>query len=866
MQTEFRSHVAIDDIVRCINAKPLFLQSFITPEPAPYLPTPEEACNLPLETSSLIQKVRDIERSLLLPAVDATAIPPNGQPVIHNLITSLQIQLKMSKNDAGSLSGGVFLAWIGNKIVAIATAICRIASSFFHSSPPAIPISAILDELKYCRAISPAQHETVLQLSQQAEKKPSLILLTALLGFSTTELSPLLSEALNTSPEHAFSLLLECYLIKHLTSIPILKTLMNEDDIACFTNISFENLRSFDTIKEQLRCLRSVSFRHTLRSWVANLSTLLGHPFDHTLSQACIAALKKNDPKAFAKALSPFLKNVASSPISNESLYAKELLAFISSAFSFETLASEVQREKFLSHWGNQLTELKKAGKAVINAHQCSKIGHLALKRVEEILQNADIRSRYLPSETPFCATFRATQFGSINRSTRKIDALGKRIATEMAPSGPPQEDLKSSKHILHLACSCGGGHSGMVQALTKSFEAASGQTQYNFTSQTLDVPVQVTRPLDIAYSFLHNLGLNIDTTWIYNFLLRHDLCSVIELLKWLTSGDPSPAAAEKKRMLIRQAILTTDPDFLNMVYAFDGIDIDAVSSQLGLPLLYVATDLDLDDWKHTPTSPYFREAVPSLQDPSIRSTLHLPEECVEEVGLCVGPQFEKRLTDVELAAVREKYGIHPNEKVILFSNGGAALQNTIPERIALEYDDATAPVRLIVVCGRNETFKKYLETKVAPYIADGAPVTMTVLGFQQREQMAELAQMADVAIGKPGGMSTMEFIKAGTRVIFDESSHRLRWEKFNASVLVNSGRGTIMTSPDQVLQLVSDALKLPRRAPMKIARVKASERYVSLVDRLLTSANRPQEEGGWRDKRRSWHRMNKQMAQSNIW
>jgi UDP-N-acetylglucosamine:LPS N-acetylglucosamine transferase len=207
-----------------------------------------------------------------------------------------------------------------------------------------------------------------------------------------------------------------------------------------------------------------------------------------------------------------------------------------------------------------------------------------------------------------------------------------------------------------------------------------------------------------------------------------------------------------------------------------------------------------------------------------------------------------------------------PNEKVVVFSNGGAALQNTIPERIALEYTDATAPIHFIVVCGSNETFKKYLETKIAPNIPQGAPVKMTVLGFQQRAQMAELAQMADVAIGKPGGMSTMEFIKAGTRVIFDESSYRLRWEKFNAAVMVNSGRATIMNSQSQILDLIGESLKVNRRPPMKMARVRASEKYVSLVSRLLTLANRPAAEQGWKERRKVWHAMNRRMAQSNIW
>jgi hypothetical protein len=481
------------------------------------------------------------------------------------------------------------------------------------------------------------------------------------------------------------------------------------------------------------------------------------------------------------------------------------------------------------------------------------------------MFKKEQLKARYVPSWTQVCPTFRATQEGSFARNLRKIEGLTQKLAVELRLPGASAEALKPSKHILHLACSCGGGHSNMVKALTSSLGQASSTSDYRFSTDKLDVPKEVTRPLDFIYNLFHTFGLEIDTTEIYNFLLKHDLCSVIEFLKWLTSGDSDKATTEKKQSLIRQAILTRDPDFLNMVYAFDGKDLDDVSQQLGLPLLYVATDLDLDDWRRNPTSPFFKEAVPTLQHPEILKTLHLPRDQVEEIGLCVGPEFENKLSPQQVEDVKRKYGIQPDEKVVVFSNGGTALQNAIPERIALEYTDSSQPIHLIVICGTNKDFEKYLTQTVLPRIPAGAPVKMTVLGFQQRAEMAELTQLADVVIGKPGGMSTMEFVKSGTKVIFDETKFRLRWERFNADVVVNSGRGVIMKDPDQLFPLIKESLKSPRRTPMAMAQVKASERYVGVVNRLLTSANRPAAEQGWKEKRKSWHNLNKRMAAAPI-
>jgi hypothetical protein len=845
-------------------SNPLITYPFVRRDPPPLERAQKDSSQLPTEICALIQKVQDIEKALGFASIDQSKIPQVQDKVLHRSIVNLHSQITKPigrQENIPSSALGLILLWLKEKITAVAIAIYKVFFALFKKQPPEVTIDAILEELRLCQAISPAQYEAVVQLAKEPDKKPALILLSTLLGFPTTELSSLLENALNRSPEYAFSLLLECFLIKKFSSLGSLRQLINESDRQHLLHISFDGLMSNEHIKGQLRCLRSLSSRLTIRSWVINLSHLLGAQIPQEVITECTNALKNNDPKAFAKSLSPFLTTLASAPLSNESLYAKELLSYVSSDLRFDGLAIEIRKQKFINQWSEQVCAIQKAAKTLVTAHACNRTAYLALTKAHNLLTNEAVRNRYLPTWVSICETFRATQEGCIARNVRKIDSAIKRLSSVHDSPEQAQEARKPPKHIVHLACSCGGGHKGMVQALNNSLRASAARSAYHFTSQTLDVPRQVTQPLDSIYGLFQHFGLSIDTTAIYNFLLRNDLCSVIEFLKWLTSGDPSPSSAEKKQSLIRQALLAQDPDFLNMVYAFDGNDIDEVSQQLGLPLAYVATDFDLNDWKHAPSSPFFREAVPSLHHSAIRRTLHVPEEKIEEIGLCVGPEFEKPLSSHELSAVRWRYGIASHERVILLSSGGAALQNTIPERIALGYNDPSKPIHLLVVCGTNESFKEYLETKVYPHIPQGAPVKMTVLGFQQRAQMAELTQLADVVIGKPGGMSTMEFVKSGAKVIFDETSARMHWEKFNASIVVNSGRGTIMNHPDEILPLIKESLVSSRRTPMRMAQVRGSERYTDLVNKLLTQANSTEAEHGWREKRRSWHKMNKRMG-----
>ena len=809
--------------------------------------------------AAFVQRALEIERVYLSTSFSDAAVPRKGPSLIRGAISDLRDRLLVFP--AAKTGMAAVVEWVQDHLLAAARSVSLTFSKVFRETASDGTIREILDELKFSGAITPVQHESVLRASRNADKRPSLILLSTFLKFSEAEVSPLLDRALHSSPEWAFSVLFECHLIHKLSSEPALREIMNEKDNECLETLSVENLESSERVREQLQCLRSISYRLTLRSWVENMSVLLQVAMPPLVLQQCLEALRGDDAKAFGQALTPYLETVAASRrVCNESLYAKEVLIGLSDRPSFSSLAAEVRIQRFLSQSGERVRQLKNAVKDLLCAASVSEIARSVLVKTCAALKTESMLASYTPSIAPICTTFRATQLGSLARSTRKIELFSKKIGGEV--DRRLENDLKKpSRHILNLTCSCGNGHGGMVRALSGSLASAADRSSYRFSSEDLDVPVQVTRPVDPVYTIMKKVGLHLDTTGLYNFLLKNDLCSVINLLKNISSKDPDPVISERKQALIRQAILARDPDLLNMVYAFDGPDIDKVSQEIGLPLSYVATDFDLDDWKIFPTSPFFREAVPSLHDRAIKETLHIPEEKAVEVGLCVGPEFEESRTVEQLAAVRARYHIAPQEKVVFFSSGGAALQNMIPERIALGYHDSSTPIRLIVVCGRNEAFKRHLEERVLPYIPKDSPVSMTVLGFQSRSSMAELTQLADVAVGKPGGMSSMEFLKSGTHVIFDETSFRMKWEIFNAEVVVNSGHGVVMRDQETILPLLAEALKKPKRPPSSIARIKGSEQYTKMVSSLVADA----EQHGWREKRRSWHILNKKMAYSTV-
>jgi len=121
---------------------------------------------------------------------------------------------------------------------------------------------------------------------------------------------------------------------------------------------------------------------------------------------------------------------------------------------------------------------------------------------------------------------------------------------------------------------------------------------------------------------------------------------------------------------------------------------------------------------------------------------LGIPQEKIYICGMTIKPKPE-----INKQAVREKFGISENEKVVLVGIGSLGIGLNLQ---MLENFRKNLPATLIVVCGKNEELYKQLKVFESP--------KFIVLGFYN--PMAELYAIADVFITKPGGLTTTESLQ----------------------------------------------------------------------------------------------------------
>lgn len=147
---------------------------------------------------------------------------------------------------------------------------------------------------------------------------------------------------------------------------------------------------------------------------------------------------------------------------------------------------------------------------------------------------------------------------------------------------------------------------------------------------------------------------------------------------------------------------------------------------------------------------------------------LGIPENKIAVTGITVPP-----LENLDLEAIRRKYSVDPNQKVILVLGGGRGL--------GLDYETVSKTLglgaKVIVVCGKNLKVKDELEKELLGTEA-------LVLGYV--ENMSELYAIANIVVTKPGGLTVTECLQR--RLPMYISSYLPGQEKYNYDYLEEKG------------------------------------------------------------------------------
>ena len=361
------------------------------------------------------------------------------------------------------------------------------------------------------------------------------------------------------------------------------------------------------------------------------------------------------------------------------------------------------------------------------------------------------------------------------------------------------------------MSAGAGTGHIKAAEALEKSF-AADGRVAEVVNNDALQYTNKLFR--DFYSRF-------------YLSLVR----SAPNFLGWWYKTTDEPWHTDRMRHMIDR--LHTKP-LVRFIREFDphitvcthympaGIISHLITTkQLQARLSIVVTDFDFHAmWLSRSFHRYF---VAIDETRAHLEMLGIPNERITVSGIPIDLVFQQPVNREE---ERLRLGLNPEKPVLLLSAGAFGVGPTeyMVERMLNLNSDA----QTVVVCGRNDELKQRVLQLV-----DSRSAKFKVLGYT--DEMHKLMKMADIFIGKPGGITTSEAIACGLPMCV--VSPIPGQEERNSDHLLEEGIAVkcndLTTLPFKLERLLEDPDRLTRMKfnALRFAKPNAS---ATIVDTLL--------------------------------
>jgi len=361
------------------------------------------------------------------------------------------------------------------------------------------------------------------------------------------------------------------------------------------------------------------------------------------------------------------------------------------------------------------------------------------------------------------------------------------------------------------MSAGAGTGHIKAAEALEKSF-AADGRVAEVINNDALKYTNKLFR--DFYSRF-------------YTSLVR----SAPNFLGWWYKTSDEPWHTDRMRHMIDRLntkplvrfIRKFDPDIIVCThYMPAGIISHLIATkQLQAHLSIVVTDFDFHAmWLSRSFHRYF---VAIDETKAHLEMLGIPNARITVSGIPIDPVFQQSINREE---ERLRLGLNPEKPVLLLSAGAYGVGPTefMVERMLNLNSDA----QTVVICGHNDELKQRILQLV-----DNKSSRFKVLGYT--DEMYKLMKMADIFIGKPGGMTTSEAIACGLPMCV--VSPIPGQEERNSDHLLEEGIAIkcndLTTLPFKLERLLEDRDRLARMKAnaLRFAKTNAS---VTIVDTLL--------------------------------
>lgn len=336
------------------------------------------------------------------------------------------------------------------------------------------------------------------------------------------------------------------------------------------------------------------------------------------------------------------------------------------------------------------------------------------------------------------------------------------------------------ARRFLLLSASTGSGHDSAAKAIAQELQEVGAQVEI---IDCMDhVSPYFKRWFKGGYEMLVR-----ESPWFWGYLYRTSdrpllNYSVQTFLDWKCSWP------------IDQVIRDFDPDVIVCVHSVAQPRLPAIRKELGCTVAVVVTDLYPHRmWLRGGPDCFFVPTEASVE--VLRRRLGGRDVPISWTGIPINRAFRPR-SDRE--ALRQKWLPEPSKAAIVLSSGGIGGGPFLDAVNKLQGLDAN----IIVLCGRNKaSYDQVAEAAgVEPLIKPMSQVT--------QEDMGEILNVADILIGKSGGLTTFEALACGCPFIILKPFLIPGQEEDNAEWLDRVGAGIIVDSLDQLRPAVDSLIR----------------------------------------------------------
>lgn len=337
-------------------------------------------------------------------------------------------------------------------------------------------------------------------------------------------------------------------------------------------------------------------------------------------------------------------------------------------------------------------------------------------------------------------------------------------------------------KKILLIYTKAGGGHLAACQAIMESMELENPGL-YEF--ELLDV-------FENAPDFIKNLMNQGYVKLIYNFRPIWNVIYFLFSLRFLSVFFIWIYKIFASYQFLKN-VKKINPDGIIYTY-FVSSPANHVLKKAGQNIKNITIVTDL----FTPPKVWFlnknlQYIVASEEAKKIGLKMGVLPDNIKVFQGLVHPKFEISKTAPEIEDIKNKLGLNPQFKTVLFSGGGLGLKQTTP--VLKKLIKENIGLNLLVVCGRNaRQFKK-----VKKIIKKNTQPNLKIIPFNFVSNMDELIAICDLGITKAGPATMMEFFLQGKNIVLTD--YIWGQEVGNYEFIVRNKFGIYESEPEKIAE-----------------------------------------------------------------